>query len=202
MIASLRGEVSQIGLDSVILDVAGVGYRVFAAPDTLMSLRHGQTATLATSLVVREDAMTLFGFLGAEERDMYETLQTVSGVGPKLALAMLAVHSPDDLRRAVQAEDLKTLQRVPGVGPKSAKRLVLELQGKLGEPLTPEASAAPAGGGSPASADVVDALVGLGWNLKAAQDAVDGIVAAQDAPSDSAGLLRAALAQLGGGRRG
>lgn len=202
MIALLRGEVCEIGLDSVILDVNGVGYRVFAAPATLASLRHGQTATLATSLVVREDAMTLFGFLHVEERDMYETLQTVSGVGPKLALAMLAVHSPEDLRLAVQEEDVKTLQRVPGVGPKSAKRLVLELQGKLGEPMSPAGASTPQGASSPASTDVVNALVGLGWNLKAATDAVDAITGARDAPTDSAGLLRAALAHLGGGQRG
>lgn len=200
MISSLRGEVAHIGLDSVVLEVQGVGYRVFTTPNTLASLRHGSAATLATSLVVREDSLTLFGFHDEDERDTYETLQTVSGVGPKLALAMLAVHAPEDLRRAVEADDLKALQLVPGVGPKSAKRLVLELQGKLGAPVTqPEAAARP---DSPARADVLDALMGLGWNLKTAETAVDGVLAGENPPSEAASLLRAALVELGGKNRG
>lgn len=198
MIASLHGEVAHIGLDSLILEVGGVGYRILATPQTLAGLRHGQAARLATSLVVREDSLTLFGFLDAEERDMYELLQTVSGVGPKLALAMLAVHAPDDLRRAVEAEDVKTLQLVPGVGPKSAKRLVLELHGKLGAPQGPAPAAAPA----PARTEVLEALVGLGWNQKVAERALEKVAAGDSAPADSAELLRAALVSLGGKDRG
>lgn len=200
MIASLRGEVAHIGLDSLMLDVHGVGYRVFTTPTILASLRHGQTATLATSLVVREDSLTIFGFTDADERDVYETLQTVSGVGPKLALAMLAVHTPDDLRRAVDGEDLKMLQLVPGVGPKSAKRLVLELQGKLGA--APGEAPVAAAGEVPARTDVLDALVGLGWNLKAAEGALDVVIAEPDAPAETAALLRATLVVLGGKNRG
>ena len=200
MIASLRGEVAHIGLDSLVLDVHGVGYRVFTTPATLASVRHGETAALATSLVVREDSLTIFGFSDVDERDVYETLQTVSGVGPKLALAMLAVHTPDDLRRAVDGEDLKLLQLVHGVGPKSAKRLVLELQGKLGsatgEPPVVAADQPPARG------DVLDALIGLGWNLKAAEAAVDGVLSDPGAPTETAALLRATLVVLGGKNRG
>ncbi len=201
MISSLRGEVAQIGLESLVLDVHGIGYRIFATPATLGSVRHGSTATLATTLVVREDSLTLFGFQSADERDMYETLQTVSGVGPKLALAMLAVYTPDELRRAVESEDFKTLQQIPGVGPKSAKRLVLELHGKLGA-ATDKADPGPASS-SPAREDVLNALVGLGWNLKAAEKAVDAVISEGDgAPGDAAALLRAALVVLGGKQRG
>jgi len=200
MIASLRGNVAHIGLDSVVLDVQGVGYRVFATPETLATLHHDGAAALATSLVVREDAMTLYGFASTDERDTFETLQTVSGVGPKLALAMLAVHTPEELRRAVDGEDLKMLQRVPGVGPKSAKRLVLELSGKLGAPLS-LAPAASSGGGE-VRGDVLEALIGLGWNGKAAEGAVDAVLARPDAPAASAEILRAALLELGGKNRG
>lgn len=203
MIALMRGEVIHLGLESTILDVHGVGYRVFATPGTLAQLRHGMSAELATSLVVREDALTLYGFASHDQRDTFEILQTVSGVGPKLALAMLAVHSPEDLRRAVDGEELKALQLVPGVGPKSAKRLVLELHGKLGAPSPATPADAPAElDGDPARDNVQDALVGLGWNLKAAEAAVQNVLADPEAPADSAGILRAALLELGGKKRG
>lgn len=196
MISSLRGEVAHIGSDSLVLDVHGVGYHVLATPQTLGELRLGQDVQISTSLVIREDSMTLFGFLGTDERDMYETLQTVSGVGPKLALALLAVHSPDELRRAVADEDVKALQLVSGVGPKSAKRLVLELQGKLG---APSPAAAPSRGRTdPAQSDVLTALVGLGWQQKVAADALARVVEQAPDDADTAALLRATLAELGG----
>lgn len=196
MIASLQGEVTHIGLDSLVLAVNGVGYRVFATPATLTGVTHGSTQSLATSLVVREDSLTLFGFLTHSERDMYESLQTVSGVGPKLALAMLAVLEPDEIRRAVEAEDLPSLQRVPGVGPKSAKRLVLELQGKLGAPQESVTATAPSPG---VNEEVLDALVGLGWNLRVAQKALETVAAeSPNLPATPAALLRATLLNLGG----
>lgn len=197
MIASLRGRVLGVRLDAVVVDVGGVGLRVHATPTTLAGLRVGEEAQLATSLLVREDSLTLFGFADADERDVFETVQTVSGIGPRLALAMLAVHPPDTLRRAVATEDLAALQRVPGIGRKGAQRLVLELADRLG----PAAPAAPA---TPTSADrraeVVDALVGLGWNLKAAQDAVATVVPATEPVEDVAAVLRGALRTLGGHR--
>jgi Holliday junction DNA helicase RuvA len=204
VIASVRGTVQAVRLDGAVVEVGGVGLLVHATPTTLGGLRVGADATLATSLVVREDSLTLFGFADADERSVFEAVQTVSGVGPRLALAMLAVHSPDVLRRAVATEDLTTLKRVPGIGHKGAQRIVLELAGKLGAP-TELAGAAP----TPAAAradrrdEVVDALVGLGWNAKAADDAVSGVVD-DDAPplsdADVAGVLRAALRALGSGR--
>lgn len=195
MISSLEGEVVHIALDSLELSVNGVGYRILTTPTTLASVRLGSTQRLATTLVVREDSLTLFGFLTREEREMYETLQTVSGVGPKLALAMLAVLEPDDLRRAVDSEDTATLQRVPGVGPKSAKRLVLELHGKLGAPATPATPAAPTSG---ANEEVLEALVGLGWNGRVAQKALEDVLSQPEPPTAAAALLRAALLKLGG----
>ncbi|GEL44994.1 Holliday junction branch migration protein RuvA [Cellulomonas hominis] len=205
MIASVHGTVRAVRLDAAVLEVGGVGLLVQATPATLAGLRVGQAATLFTSLVVREDALTLFGFAEDDEREVFEVLQTVSGVGPRLALAMLAVHTPDGLRRAVAGEDLAALKRVPGIGHKGAQRIVLELADRLGAP-------APVGvpGGSAAAAapadrrdQVVDALVGLGWNQKAAQDAVATVLDGSEEPvgeAEVAGVLRAALRTLGGGR--
>lgn len=202
MIASVSGEVEHVGLDACVVVAGGLGYRVHTTPATLATVRTGRKATLATSLVVREDSMTLFGFADAEERDVFELLQTVSGVGPRLALAMLAVHTPDDLRRAVATEDVKALTMVPGIGQKGAKRILLELGDRLGpaSDSAPAAATAPAGG---LRTDVVTALTGLGWHAKAAESAVDAVLADSDgAATDTASVLRAALQQLGGNRHG
>ena len=161
MIASVHGTVQAVRLDAAVVEVGGVGLLVHATPATLAGLRVGATAQLATSLVVREDALTLFGFADAEEREIFETVQTVSGVGPRLALAMLAVHTPDGLRRAVLDEDFKALQRVPGIGLKGAQRIVLELKDRIGAPATVNAPAAAVFGGDRRD-QVVEALVGLG----------------------------------------
>lgn len=205
MIASLTGSVVAVRLDSAVIDVSGVGYLVHATPATVSQWHLGEVVTASTSLVVREDSMTIYGFADEDERETFERLQTVSGVGPRLALAMLAVHTPSGLRAAVANEDLGALQRVPGIGKKGAQRLVLELAGKLG---TAEGEAAPlvgsAAGNTPtAIADaVVDALVGLGWHAKVAADAVAVVSAAADGPaqSDMAELLRRSLQHLGGSR--
>lgn len=200
MIASLTGTVAAVRLDSVVLEVGGVGMAVQTTPATLAGLRVGGTARLATTLVVREDSLTLFGFADDDEREVFETLQTVSGIGPRLALAMLAVHPPDGLRRAVATEDLAALQRVPGIGRKGAQRLVLELADRLGAPSGVPATAAPGAAVADRRPEVVEALVGLGWNARAAQDAVDAVA---PEPVDASGVgdvLRAALRTLGGGR--
>jgi len=203
MIASLRGTVLAVRLDSAVVELGGVGMLVHATPSTLATLRVGTEASLATSLVVREDSLTLYGFAGTDERDAFEILQTVSGVGPRLALAMLAVHTPDGLRRAVASEDLAALKRVPGIGHKGAQRIVLELGDRLGpalggagEPLVPVSA--------DRRGDVVEALEGLGWNNRAAQDAVAAVLEGSgDEPvgaEDVAGVLRAALRHLGASR--
>jgi Holliday junction DNA helicase RuvA len=202
VIASVTGTVQALRLDAAVVEVGGIGMLVQATPATLAGLRLGQRGTLHTSLVVREDSLTLYGFAEADEREVFEIVQTVSGVGPRLALAMLAVHSPDGLRRAVADEDYGALQRVPGIGRKGAQRIVLELGDRLGPP-------APAAGRAPTVAigdhrdQVVDALVGLGWQARTAQEAVTTVLEGSTDPvaaDEVAGLLRAALRTLGGAR--
>jgi len=181
---------------SAVVEASGVGYAVQATPSTLAGLREGVEVLLHTSLVVREDSMTLFGFADRDEREVFEVLQSVSGVGPRLALAMLATLAPDALRRAVACGDVAALQRVPGIGKKGAQRLVLELGAKLG----PERGGrADPGESATVSGDVVEALVGLGWSER------DAAAAVAEAGGDSpeAGLpelLRASLRVLGARR--
>lgn len=199
MIASVRGTVEAVRLDSAVVEVGGVGIRVQATPTTLAGLRRGSDAHLATSLVVREDSLTLYGFADDDEREVFEILQTVSGVGPRLALAVLAVHSPDELRAAVAGQDVAALTRVPGIGKKGAQRILLEIGDKLG-PVRADLPAVPAAQGS--QPEVVDALVQLGWPAKAAEDAVTSVLAEAGEDRDVAAVLRAALQQLGGRGRG
>jgi len=206
VIASLRGRVVSLRLDAVVLEVGGVGLLVQATPGTLAELRPGQEAQLATSMVVREDALTLFGFADGDERDVFETVQTVSGIGPRLALALLAVHTPEGLRAAVAGQDLTALMRVPGIGRKGAQRIVLELTDRLGAPSTRPAGTSVAAAPAPWRDQVLDALVGLGWPARQAADAVDSVVGTANSavavddngdPPDMAQVLRAALRQLG-----
>ncbi len=205
MIAFVTGKVSAVFVDSAVVDVGGVGIQVMCTPGGLAGLRVGEGATLATSMVVREDSLTLFGFADYDERALFELLQTSSGVGPKLAQAMLAVHGPDALRRAVGSEDLLTLCQVPGIGRKGAQRIVLELKDRIGAP-SPTAVPAQAHGGhrrEDAWRDQVRAgLLGLGWSVKEAEVAVDSVAPmAAESLSDGeaapvAELLRAALRSL------
>jgi Holliday junction DNA helicase RuvA len=200
VIASVRGRVLVVRLDAVVVEVGGVGLLVQATPGTLAELRPGVEAELATSLVVREDALTLFGFADADERDVFEVVQTVSGIGPRLALAMLAVHTPDGLRAAVAAGDLTALMKVPGIGRKGAQRIVLELTDRLGAPSSGAPAAAPAAAGPAWRDQVVEALVGLGWSAKQAGDAVEAVAGPDDDGAHAAdvpGTLRAALRHLG-----
>lgn len=198
MISTLKGQVLSVGLDHTVIEVGGVGLRVAAVPGTLAGLRPATSATLFTTLVVREDSLTLFGFGSADERDLFEIVQTVAGVGPRLALAMLAVHTPDGLRRAVADEDLTSLCKVPGIGRKGAQRIVLELAGKLGPAGEAPHTAASEPSSDATSAQVVEALVGLGWNAKQAGSAVER-VRAEHPENDVATLLRASLRTLGRG---
>ncbi len=205
MIASVRGPVTHLGPTSAIVDVGGIGLDVQCAPGTLASLRVGEPATLATVLVVREDSLTLFGFADADERTTFVILQSVTGIGPRLAQAMLAVHPPDALRRAVAAEDLTALMKVPGIGRKVAARLVLELGDKLGPPLSSLRSPGPEDPWAPTPVDwkhqVHTGLVGLGWSARDADGAIGGIEEQAekmvvDGDVNIGTLLRAALRQL------
>ena len=193
MIAFVRGRVAAITLNAAVVDVGGVGYHVFCTPGTIAGLRLGTEAQLATSMVVREDSTTLYGFADVDERDMFELVQTASGVGPKVAQAMLAVMPPDRLRQAISAGDHAALTAVPGIGRKGAERIVVELKDRVGPPV---AAVVSAGGGW--RTQVRDALQGLGWSMRDADRAVD-TVAADTAPGTDADvptLLRAALRTL------
>ncbi len=198
MIASIRGPVGHVGLDRVVVEVGGVGLLVHTTPATAAACHRGQEATLATSLVVREDSLTLFGFGGAAERDMFETVQTVSGVGPRLALAMLSVMGPDELAGALTSGDAKALTAIPGIGAKSAQRLVLELRDKVGaiHGTAPTPAAARAAATDPWREQVTEALVGLGWSGKQASEAVEKVAAEAPADAEVATHLRLALREL------
>jgi holliday junction DNA helicase RuvA len=204
VIAFVRGKVAEVSATEVVVDVGGIGLSLQCTPSTTAATRTGAEVSLPASLVVREDSLTLYGFADADERDVFELLQTASGVGPRLAQAMLAVHRPDELRRAVATEDLAALTRVPGIGKKGAQRIVIELKDKLGAPV---AAAALAGGvtgmGNGAAGNwreqVHAALLGLGWGAKDADAAVEQVapmvgdgLAADDVPT----LLKTALRTL------
>lgn len=200
MIASLTGEVLTARLDSVVVEVGGVGLLVHTTPATAASARVGERMRLATALVVREDSLTLFGFADDDERALFEQVQTVSGVGPRLALAMLAVHPPQHLSRAIANGDVASLTKVPGIGKKGAERIVLELRDKV---VAPGASTSPADAPSAATtpagdSQVAEALIGLGWSAKQAEDAVAKVAVRPEAEGASTPtLLRLALRELG-----
>lgn len=198
MIASLRGVITHVGLDQVVVEVGGVGMIVHTTPATAAQSRVGAETSLSTTLIVREDSLTIYGFAEAAERALFEQVQKVSGVGPRLALALLAVHSPDEARRAIAESDVKALTKVPGVGKKSAERLVLELQDKVeapaGSSLPTTAAAQPL---SQADEQLTEALTGLGWSQKQAEDAVATVRGQQPEGMAVADLLRLALRELG-----
>jgi Holliday junction DNA helicase RuvA len=205
MIASLSGQVAAVGPDSAVIEVGGLGIAVQCTPATLATLRVGEPARLATSLVVREDSLTLFGFATDDERSVFDTLQGVSGVGPRIAQAVLAVHAPDAVRSAVATEDLGALTLVPGIGRKGAQRLVLELKDKLGVrrggdpgivrlPGTPDVGAW--------REQLRSALTGLGWSGREVDEALvavgpeaEAALALGETPSVAA-LLRSSLRML------
>ena len=207
MIAHLNGTVGNVSPDGAVIDVGGVGLRVQCTPDTLSALKPGERALVQTSLVVREDSLTLFGFGSEDERNVFELLQTASGVGPRLALAMLAVHSPDALRKAVSNEDLNALTMVPGIGKKGAQRVILELKDRLGAP----GDFASVGASTPRPPkqswrdQVASGLVNLGWSVRDAEQAVAAVEAEHaesaaetggESPLDVPTALRAALRKL------
>ena len=194
MIASVRGEVLDIALDHVVIEACGVGYKVMATPTTLATLHRGSEARLITAMIVREDSQTLYGFADADARDLFLTLLGVSGVGPKIALATLAVYDATSLRQALGDGDVTALTRVPGIGKRGAERMVLELRDKIGS--THVASGAVAMNGHSVRGPVVEALVGLGFALKQAEEATDKVLANEPEATTSS-ALRLALSMLG-----
>lgn len=197
MIASVRGRVTAIGSDSAVIEVGGVGLAVHCAPGTLAGLTAGAEARLATSLIVREDSLTLYGFADDAEKQLFELLQTASGVGPRLAQAVLAVHQPEVVRRAVAGGDIATLTRVPGIGKKGAERIVLELRDRIGMvAVGPDGAAGVLGGGW--QEQVRQGVIALGWSAAQADQAVAAVAETVDGEAPPVPvLLRQAIRLLG-----
>ncbi|GAA2184358.1 Holliday junction branch migration protein RuvA [Brooklawnia cerclae] len=200
MIAQLTGKPAALGPNWVVLDVGGVGFRVQCTPVTAAGLRPSESATLATSLIVRQEALTLYGFASASERDVFELLQVASGVGPRIALAALSVLTPDQLARAIQAEDLAALTKVPGIGRKGAEKIVVELRDRVASLVTePDDRPRVASlADEPWRAQVSAGLQGLGWSQRDAEQACDRVAALVDDDPDVslATLMKAALQSL------
>ena len=198
MISSLTGTVTHLGLETAVLDVNGFGMLVHLNARTASQLRLGEKATVLTTMIVREDSMTLYGFSEPAEREVFEMMLSVSGIGPRIALAVLGVHSPAEVERAVASGDDKAFTKVPGIGPKGARRIVLELAGKL---ILADGSSdqLPLEGKSSWRPQVLEALTSLGWNEKEAQGAIDGFLEQNPSAQGLAvpDALRQVLASLG-----
>lgn len=200
MISSLTGRVTHVGLDSLVIDVNGFGMLVYAPARVLAHLRVGEEATVLTTMIVREDSMTLYGFSEPAEREVFDLLLSVSGVGPRIALAALGIHTAHDIERAVATGDDKAFTKVPGIGPKGARRIVLELAGKL--ILADDAGTSdqlPLNAGVAWKPQVLDALMGLGWAEKDAASHIDAFIE-HDPQAETLGVavaLKAVLASLG-----
>lgn len=199
MIAYLRGTVADIGLDRAVIECSGLGYEVLCAPRTLATLRRGEEAKLMTTMVVREDSQTLYGFEHAAARSMFDLLQKVSGLGPRLALACLAMYSTEELSAAISAKNARALQKIPGVGKRLAERILVDLDGKTeaAVPADEHTTLQPALDTEGTASTVIEALVGLGFPEKTAEPAVAQAMADNPEATVST-LLHAALARLGG----
>jgi Holliday junction DNA helicase RuvA len=198
VIAFVSGKVASAGLDGAVVEVGGIGLSVQCTPATLASLKVGEPAHLPTSLIVREDSLTLYGFTTDDERVIFELVQTASGIGPRVALAMLATHSPNALRRAVATGDVKALTQVSGIGPKGAQKIILELKDKLGVPVGGESPLVPQPRVQPWRDQVQAGLVSLGWSARDTDQAIDAVAEDFDGlevPPIST-LLRSALQKL------
>jgi Holliday junction DNA helicase RuvA len=210
LIASVNGRVAAVSPDGAVVEVGGIGLAVQCTPGTIARLQVGENARLSTSLIVREDSLTLYGFADDDERQLFELLQTANGVGPRLAQAVLAIHPPREVRRAVSMADVKALMQVPGIGKKGAERLILELRDRLGSTTSDTSLDGPVPAGLPSVTPVApwrdqltSALVGLGWSTKEADGAVAQLAPVADEQIASTGsvevavLLRQALQLLG-----
>jgi Holliday junction DNA helicase RuvA len=200
MIASVRGVVTAVAPDSAVIEVGGIGLALHCTPNTLAGLRTGESTRLATSLVVREDSLTLYGFADDDEKQLFELLQTASGVGPRLAQAVLAVHSPDVVRKAIAGGDLTTLTRVPGIGKKGAERMVLELRDRIGPVVSSlDGGASLLSGAWPEQ--VRQGVLALGWSAAQADQAVVAVAESIEGETPPVPvLLRQAIRLLGRAR--
>ena len=193
MIAHLSGSILDVRLNQLVIDVGGIGYQVTVAPEIAAESRVGQSISLHTSLVVREDSWTLFGFSNADAKNLFEQLQSVTGIGPKVASALLAVYQPEELRSAIAAQDNAALERVPGIGKKVASRIILELKDKFGGGYRSKSSLS-----GPWRTQVIGALTGLGYSAKEAESALDDVLSdfgRTPSEADLPEMLKLALAQ-------
>jgi Holliday junction DNA helicase RuvA len=193
MISHLSGSILDVRLNQLVIDVAGIGYQVTVAPELAADSRVGQSISLHTSLVVREDSWTLFGFSNADAKNLFEQLQSVTGIGPKVASALLAVYQPEELRSAIAAQDNAALERVPGIGKKVASRIILELKDKFGGGYRSKSSLS-----GPWRTQVIGALTGLGYSAKEAESALDDVLSdfgRTPTEADLPEMLKLALAQ-------
>lgn len=197
MIAHISGTVASRSLQSVVVDVGGVGFEVIATPDTLATCHEGSDVHLITQLIVREDSQTLYGFTTTDERDVFNILITAPGIGPKVALAVLSIFQPDQLRLAIANEDEGALTQVPGIGKKTAKQMIANIGNRLGEPTAPVESTAQLVDAPVQATKIVDALENLGWNSSQARKAV-ATAEAQKPEATEGELLRLSLQILGG----
>jgi Holliday junction DNA helicase RuvA len=197
MISSVRGTVLAIAGPAVIIEVGGVGLAVQVTPQHALSLRVGSEASVRTALIVREDDLSLFGFVDADELTVFDALRGVTGVGPKSAMGVLAAMDPGQIAAAVNAEDDTAFRKVSGIGPKTAKLIIVSLAGKLA--ISPTSNRSATGKPSSVSDSVLVALVGLGWNERAASQAVeDAVAGATESERETVpALLRLALTRLG-----
>ena len=193
MIAHLSGSILDVRLNQLVIEVGGIGYQVTVAPELASDSRVGQSISLHTSLVVREDSWTLFGFSNADAKNLFEQLQSVTGIGPKVASALLAVYQPEELRSAIAAQDNAALERVPGIGKKVASRIILELKDKFGGGYRSKSSLS-----GPWRTQVIGALTGLGYSAKEAESALDDVLSdfgRTPTEADLPQMLKLALAQ-------
>ena len=193
MIAQLRGAVVAVGATWVVVEAGGFGLKALCTPATAGAQRLGSDTTLYTALVVREDSLTLYGFAGADERDCFELVQTASGIGPKIALAVVSTLGPDDLRAAIAGGNVAALTRVPGIGAKGAQRLILELKDKVGQLAVAGQQGTLADGWRE---QVKAGLEGLGWSSRDAESACDRVAALAETETSVAILMRTALHSL------
>lgn len=202
MISSVRGTVLSAAGSLVVVEVGGVGLAVTVTPPHALAVKVGAQATLRTALIVREDDLALYGFRDSEELAVFDLLRSVTGVGPKSAMGVLSVMTPDQVALAISTEDDGAFRKVSGIGPKTAKLIVLQLAGKLH--VSRASAATPGASAEPTGSQVLAALIGLGWSERVASQAVDDAVAAAT-PQERAVvpvLLRLALSQLGPRQRG
>jgi Holliday junction DNA helicase RuvA len=197
MISSVRGTVLAVQGTTAVIEVGGVGLAVQVTPQHGVSMRIGTEATVRTTLIVREDDLSLYGFAEADELAVFDLLRSVTGVGPRSAMGVLAALDPNQIAQAVASEDDGAFRKVSGIGPKTAKLIVLQLAGKLA--VVPTARAAAPVAATPVRDSVLMALIGLGWPERTALQGVeDAYVAATDLERETMpALLRLALAQLG-----